>query len=124
MRKLQPYLIGLLFVAAGALHFKSPSAYEAIVPPFLPAHRTIVFVSGFFEILGGIGVCVAQTRRAAGYGLIALLIAVFPANLYMALDTVKFGKLAPAPIFYARLPLQLVLMYWIWTTCVKAPPAR
>ncbi|GAC1308089.1 MAG: DoxX family protein [Vulcanimicrobiaceae bacterium] len=119
MRKLQPYLIGLVFVAAGALHFKHPGAYEAIVPPFLPRHRELVLLSGFFEMLGGAGVVVVQTRKAAGWGLIALLIAVFPANIYMAVAAEHFAKVAPAAVLYGRLPLQLLLVAWVWAACVK-----
>lgn len=119
MRKIQPYIIGLLFMIAGALHFKNPSTYEAIVPPALPNPRELVLVSGFFEILGGIGVLLPQTRKAAGYGLIALLVAVFPANVYMALDAEKFGKLLPMPLLYARLPLQIFLIAWVWAACCK-----
>jgi uncharacterized membrane protein len=73
----QPYIIGALFVAAGALHFKNPAMYESIVPPYLPARAELVAVSGFFEMLGGAGAAIAPTRRAAGIGLIALLVAVF-----------------------------------------------
>ena len=119
MRNIQPYVIGVLFVAAGALHFKNPRMYEAIVPPFLPAHRGIVYVSGFFEMLGGLGVMLPLTRPAAGWGLIALLLAVFPANVYMALDTEKFGKLAPAWVLYGRLPLQFVLVWWVWNATIR-----
>ncbi|GAC1310455.1 MAG: DoxX family protein [Vulcanimicrobiaceae bacterium] len=119
MPRFQPYFIGILFIVAGALHFKSPATYEAIVPPFLPAHRTLVLASGFFEILGGVGVCIARTRRVAGLGLIALLIAVFPANVYMAVDAARFGKLAPAPLLYGRLPLQALLIFWVWAACVR-----
>lgn len=89
------------------------------MPPFLPAHREIVAVSGFFEMLGGLGVMLPLTRSAAGWGLIALLIAVFPANIYMALDTEKFGKLAPAWILYGRLPLQFVLIWWVWSATIR-----
>ncbi len=121
MRKLQPYLIGLLFVATGALHFKNPGAYEAIVPPLLPAHRELVLISGLCEMLGGIGVMLPRTRRPAGWGLIALLIAVFPANIYMAVDTQKFGQLAPAAVLYGRLPLQFALLWWVWAACVRNP---
>lgn len=92
--------------------------YEAIMPPFVPAHRELVLVSGIFEVLGGVGVMLPQTRRAAGWGLVALLLAVFPANVYMAVDTHKFGKLAPAWALYARLPLQFVLIWWIYATCI------
>ena len=119
MRKLQPYFIGVLFLAAGALHFKNPAMYEAIVPPFLPKARELVFISGFFEMLGGLGVILPLTRKPAGWGLIALLLAIFPANVYMALDREKFGSLAPAALLYGRLPLQFLLIYWVWAACVK-----
>ena len=119
MRNVQPIIIGVIFVAAGALHFKNPAMYEAIMPPYLPAHRELVLASGLFEMLGGIGAIIPATRKAAGYGLIALLLAVFPANIYMAVDTEKFGKLAPAWALYARLPLQFLLMAWIYGACIK-----
>lgn len=118
MRNVQPYLIGLIFIAAGALHFRNPQMYESIIPPFIPAHRELVLVSGFFEMLGGIGAMLPQTRKSAGWGLIALLVAVFPANIYMAVDTEKFGKLAPSWALYARLPLQGLLIWWIYRTCI------
>lgn len=92
--------------------------YESIMPPYLPAHRELVLISGLFEMLGGIGTLIPQTRKAAAWGLIALLIAVFPANVYMAVDTEKFGKLAPAWVLYARLPLQFLLIWWIYAACI------
>lgn len=93
--------------------------YEAIVPPFLPKAHELVLVSGFFEMLGGLGVMLPLTRKPAGFGLIALLVAVFPANVYMAADTAKFGSVLPAPLLYARLPLQFLLIYWVWAACIK-----
>jgi len=114
-------LIGVIFIAAGALHFKNPSMYEAIVPPFLPAQRQLVYVSGFFEMLGGLGVMLPLARKPAAWGLIALLVAVFPANVYMAVDTAKFGKIAPAWLLYGRLPLQFLLIFWVWAACIKDP---
>lgn len=119
MRNVQSSIIGVLFIAAGALHFRNPRIYEAIVPPYLPAHRELVYASGFFEMLGGAGVLVPRTRAAAGYGLIALLLAVFPANIYMLTDADKFAKLAPAWVLFARLPLQFALIWWVFTACVK-----
>jgi uncharacterized membrane protein len=119
MRNLQPIVIGVLFVAAGTLHFVRPRMYESIMPPFITAPHAIVLISGGLEILGGIGVMLPATRVAAGWGLIALLIAVFPANIYMATDT-KFEKLAPRWALFARLPLQFVLIWWIYATCVRA----
>lgn len=92
--------------------------YEAIVPPFLPSHRALVLISGVFEMLGGIGVMLPQTRKAAGWGLIALLVAVFPANVYMAMDTEKFGLIAPAWLLYGRLPLQFLLIAWVYGACI------
>ncbi len=120
MRNIQPFVIGVLFVAAGGLHFARPNMYEAIMPPFIPAHRELVLISGFFEILGGAGVMLPQTRVAAGWGLIALLIAVFPANIYMAADA-KFERIAPRWGLIARLPLQFALMWWIYAACIKKP---
>ncbi len=119
MRSIQTYVIGLLFIASGILHFRNPRMYERIVPPLLPAHRELVIISGAFEVLGGIGVLVLPTRVAAGVGLIALCVAVFPANIYMATDAAKFANVAPAWTLYARLPLQFVLIAWIYNVCVK-----
>ena len=119
----QPYIIGVLFIVAGSIHFVNPTIYEAIMPPYLPAHHALVEISGFFEILGGIGAMIPQTRKAAGIGLIALLVAVFPANLYMATDAAKFASFAPAWALWARLPIQLFLIVWVYNATV-APPKK
>jgi uncharacterized membrane protein len=79
-------LTGLVFVAAGLLHFAVPGVYERIMPPYLPLHRGLVYVSGAAEVLGGLGLLPARTRRVAGVGLILLLAAVLPANVQMLLD--------------------------------------
>ena len=122
VRRAQPFTIGALFVAAGSLHFKIPETYEKIVPPYLPAHAELVAISGFFEILGGVGVMIPATRRAAGIGLVALLCAVFPANLYMATDAAKFASVAPAWALWARVPLQAFLVLWISNATVRPDP--
>lgn len=88
-----------------------------IVPPWLPARALLVQISGCCEILGGIGVLVPRLRKLAGIGLIALLIAVFPANIQMAAHPELYADLGGAQLFYLRLPLQLVLVAWIWWTC-------
>lgn len=113
MRRSQK-LLGGFFLAAGINHFVSPRFYRAIVPPRL-AHdaERVVAISGVAEILGGIGVFVPRTRRAAGAGLIALLAAVFPANLYMAREPERFARV-PRWALYARLPLQPLMMWWAW----------
>jgi uncharacterized membrane protein len=106
--------LGALFIAAGVNHFLMPRAYRAIVPPRL-AHEAarVVAISGVAEIAGGVGVLVPRTRRASGLGLVALLAAVFPANLYMAREPQRFARF-PRWALYARLPLQPLMMWWAW----------
>lgn len=114
MRPLSLALIAVLFVVAGAFHFVRPGLYARIVPPFLPFPMALVYISGVAEILGGIAVLIPSLRAWAGVGLIALLIAVFPANLYMAFGPERAG-LGVAPVWlWLRLPLQLVLIAWVW----------
>ena len=118
----QPYLIAALFVSAGINHFVNDRVYEAIMPDYLPMHHEAVVVSGIAEIAGGLGALVPQTRVAAGWGLIALLVAVFPANLDMAVHADKFPKI-PAWGLWARLPLQFLAIAWVHGALVrpKAP---
>lgn len=106
--------LSALFIAAGANHFLQPRAYERIVPPSLQerAHGVVV-VSGIAEIAGGVGVLVPSTRRLAGAALVALLAAIFPANLYMAREPERFRAI-PRWALYARLPLQPLAMIWAW----------
>jgi uncharacterized membrane protein len=119
LRPLQPYFVAAFFIIAGALHFVYPHAYEQIVPPAIPAHRALVFISGAFELLGGLGTLLPATRKAAAWGLIALLIAVFPANVYMALNASAFASMLPAWALFARLPLQFVIIWWVWFACIS-----
>ncbi|MGH7729397.1 MAG: DoxX family protein [Vulcanimicrobiaceae bacterium] len=116
-RTLSLALMSIGFIAAGALHFARPRTYEKIVPPYLPAPRALVYLSGAAEIAGGIGVLVPATRTAAGWGLVALMIAVFPANVYMAAEAERFARVAPPLALYARLPLQAILIAWVHLTC-------
>lgn len=111
-------VLASLFVVAGALHFASPGSYERIVPSYLPLSRELVYLSGALEIAGGLGLLPRRTRGAAGLGLVLLLFAVWPANLQMLLDARAAGK--PAwwvALLWARLPLQVLLMVWVW--CVS-----
>jgi uncharacterized membrane protein len=112
-------LLGLLavgMVGIGTLHFVHPEPFVRIVPPWLPAPLALVYVSGFFEIAGGVGVLVPATRRAAAWGLIALYLCVFPANVYMATSGVQPVPEHPVSAFaaWARLPFQLVFVAWAW----------
>jgi uncharacterized membrane protein len=106
--------LGAFFIAAGVNHFVAPRAYRAIVPPRL-AHEAprVVAITGVAEIAGGVGVLVKRTRRASRLGLIALLAAIFPANLYMAREPQRFARI-PRWTLYARLPLQPLMMWWAW----------
>lgn len=107
-------LLAGFFVASGVNHFVSPRFYRAIVPPRLQHDaKRVVEVSGVAEIAGGLAVLLPRTRSAAGVGLIALLAAVFPANLYMAREPQRF-KRVPRWALYARLPLQPLMMWWAW----------
>ncbi len=107
-------LLAALFMGSGVNHFVIPRTYERIVPPSLTDHSgAVVAVSGIAEILGGAGVLIPRTRRLAGLGLIALLAAVFPANLHMAREPERFSKI-PRWALYLRLPLQPLMMWWAW----------
>ena len=126
IKRISCYLIAFLFVVAGMLHFIRPAMYIAIMPPYVPFPRAMVYLSGVFEVLGGLGVLRAGSRRWAGYGLALLLLAVFPANIHMALHPDQYVHLGIAPIwFWLRLPLQFVLIAWIlWATRIPSnPPA-
>jgi uncharacterized membrane protein len=102
------------FVAAGALHIAIPRTYQRIVPPYLPRHRELVYASGAAEIVGGLGLGPRATRRLAGWWLIATLIAVFPANVHMALHPDEFpGVPGGAVSLWARLPFQAVFIAWV-----------
>lgn len=107
------WLLAGLFVAAGVMHFVRPQFYLSAMPPYLPWHLPLVYVSGVCEVLLGVLILVRRFQRAAGWGLIALLIAVFPANVHMALNPELFPNIPPA-ILWARLPLQAVLVAWAW----------
>ena len=111
------WLLAGFFVVAGANHFRDPAFYLPMMPAWLPWHLPLIHFSGAAEILGGIGVLVPLTRRAAGWGLIALLVAVFPANLHLALAGGQLpGMNVPAWALWARLPLQAVFLAWVWWT--------
>ena len=111
LRLLTRYAAALFFVLAGSWHFVHPTTYLAIMPPQLPYPLALVYVSGAFEILGGLGLLLQRTRRLAGWGLLALLVAVFPANVHMALHQ---PLNIPGWVAWGRLPLQLPLLWWVW----------
>ena len=111
-------LLGVFFLVAGSLHFLRPKPYVAIVPDGLPRKLEIVYVSGVAELIGGAGVLAAPTRRAAGWWLIATLVAIFPANVNMAVNAERYRSV-PEPLLWGRLPLQGLLIAWVWRVAVR-----
>ena len=111
-------------MVAGVLHFLWPAMYERIIPPSLPWPAALVYVSGLAEIAGGVGLLIPRLRRAAGWGLVVLLIAVFPANIYMAVHPDRFADLhLPAWALWLRLPLQGLLIAWVRRVARPSPVA-
>ena len=108
-----------LYVAAGAGHFIVTRAYLRIVPDYLPGHRELVLISGVAEIAGGIGLLIPSTRRPAAWGIILLLVAVFPANLWMVQHPERFPNIPPWALGL-RLPLQAVLLAWAFRYACRA----
>lgn len=106
-------VFGLVFVGAGVAHFAVSGAFLSIVPDYLPDPRALVRISGLAELAGGVGVLLPPTRRPAAWGLFVLLIAVFPANFWMAQHLERFPSIPPW-LLWARLPLQLPLLAWAW----------
>jgi len=107
------WALTIFMVGAGVNHFRSPEPYVGMMPAVLPAPLALVYLSGVAEILGGLGLILPATRRLAAWGLIALFIAVFPANLNMALNHLPLGTVElPSWALWARLPLQLLLIWW------------
>lgn len=118
--RLSTRLLGGFFLFAGIAHFLRPAAYAGIVPPQLPDPRLLVILSGLGEIAGGLGIWWRVTRRAAGLGLIVLLIAVFPANTTMLVQGIDAHR--PAwwlALLWLRLPLQPLMVWWVWRAALR-----
>lgn len=109
------WVLALLMVGVGITHFTSPDGFVKIMPAYLPWHLALVYISGFFEILGGVGLLIPKLQRAAAWGLIALFIAVLPANINMAIHGLPFGDTQPSTfMLWARIPMQLIPIAWCW----------
>jgi uncharacterized membrane protein len=109
-------LLGVTFLVTGALHFLRPRMYQAIMPRYMPAHRELVYASGVAEMAGGAGVLAG--KRGAGWWLIATLVAIFPANVEMAVHAERFRRV-PEPLLWARLPVQGVLIAWVYRAAIR-----
>jgi len=121
--------MGPLYVVAGLLHFVVPELYVQIVPPVLPAALALVYLSGVAEVAVGVGILIPRTRRYAAWATIALLVAIFPANVYMATSMVVVdgigGSDPSALVRWARLPLQGLLILWAyWYTTPSLDAGR
>lgn len=110
----------LFFVVAGALHFVIPEFYLAMMPPFIPMKDMLIVLTGLAEIALGIGLQIPAVRRRAGITLIALLIGIFPANIYVAVSLPALPDLSydPASMWW-RLLLQPLFILWVWWVSVK-----
>ena len=118
LKNLLRWLLGIFFVLAGLNHFREPALYVAMLPPWTPQAAGLSAIAGAFEILGGIGLLLPGTRRAAGWGLIALLVAVLPANLYVAhLGHMEGFSFSPTTL-WLRLPLQAVPIAWTYWVAI------
>ena len=116
-RKIVLLSLAIFFIYFGTDHFTNPDFYLSIMPPSFPLHHEAVYISGLFEIIGGMGILIYRFRKIAGWGLFALLIAVYPANIYMAVTPSAFPDI-PIFILYLRLGLQFIFLYWAYTiTC-------
>ena len=113
MRFAMKWMLGLLFVAAGVNHFANTDFYVRIMPPYVPWHLADVYVSGVAEVVLGILLVMTRFERVAAWGLVALLIAVFPANLHMALHPELFPAFSPE-LLWGRAVLQAPLVAWAW----------
>lgn len=114
--------VAAFFIVGGLAHFVAPHLYDPMMPDWLPAvsHRPLIYVSGAAELAGGVGVLITRFRRAAGWGLIALLVAIFPANLHVALDPAAGAEFGfSQATLWLRLPFQAVFIAWVGWSCLR-----
>jgi uncharacterized membrane protein len=108
-------VLAVAIIIVGITHFTHTDQFVRIVPPQLPAPASLVYVSGVFEILGGIGLLIPIASVAAAWGLVALFVAVFPANINQAINSIPIDGIPHYPLLYwFRLPFQAVLIAWAW----------
>ncbi|MEL7833312.1 MauE/DoxX family redox-associated membrane protein [Fodinibius sp. Rm-B-1B1-1] len=115
------YIIAGLFLVTGILHFIKPQMFVKIMPDYIPYHLAMVYISGAAEILGGLGILFEKTQFWAGWGLVVLLIAVFPANINMTIQSIQKSGYTSlfSLVTLVRLPLQFVLIYWVYWACLR-----
>ena len=114
--------LSLLFINIGIDHFVNPDFYRNIMPAYLPMYTEAIYISGFFEILGGVAILFPKLRSMAGWGLVLLLIVVFPVNIHMAVNPNLFPDI-PLSFLYIRLVLQFIIIYWTYFA-TQLPPQK
>lgn len=113
LKTILQYLLCVVFVLAGLNHFINPALYLKIMPPYLPWHLFLVYLSGFFEMAFGVLLLIPAFTRVAAWGLVALLVAVFPANIHMTVNPQLYPDISPLAL-WLRLPLQAVFLAWAY----------
>ena len=125
LRDVARVVLAASIIAVGEAHFARPDPFVKIVPAYLPVPWTLVYVSGACEVLGGIGLLIPRWSRAAAWGLVALFVAVFPANVNQAIHRIEIEGIPHNPtLYWARLPLQAVLIAWAWWLTRRGPRAE
>jgi uncharacterized membrane protein len=116
LKRILLYVMAAFYIFAGVNHFRVPEFYVAIMPPYLPWHLELVYISGIAEIVCGIGLLIPRTRVLAAWATIALLLAIFPANIHVALNNVVMpGRTEGLGIWnWVRLPFQFLFIAWAW----------
>jgi uncharacterized membrane protein len=117
------WVLAVFMIGAGINHFLTPEIYIGMMPAWLPAKPAANFISGAAEVAGGIGLLVPGLRRPAAWGLIALLVAVFPANIHVALQGNMPGFDAPSWVLWLRLPFQALFIAWTWWVGLARKPS-
>jgi uncharacterized membrane protein len=123
LKRVAKILLGVFFILAGIGHFIRPDVYVKIMPPYLPRPLGLVYLSGICEAGLGILVLIPRYTRLAAWGLIALLIAVFPANLHMAVHPELYPGIPPMAL-WLRLPLQGVFIAWAYAFARRVPGSK
>jgi uncharacterized membrane protein len=118
MKSPMKYLFSVAFILSGIAHLVVPSVYLPMMPGYLPAHLLLIYLSGVAEIAGGVGLLIPRFRKAAGWGLIWMLLAFFPVHLHMVWNASDFDF--AAWVLYARLPLQVVFIWLIYRCFVQS----
>jgi uncharacterized membrane protein len=118
-------ILSFFFISVGIFHLISPKAFLLIMPSYLPIPLALVYISGVAELLGGMAIMIPFLRKMAAWGLIVLLIAVFPANIYALQNGMTIaGHSVPHWILILRLPVQFIFIYWVYGCCLKKDDSR